>query len=322
MFLIGVQLLSGQLTPQQAGEFYSIVAEAVIEGLLDAVQAHYGGALPAPAVVAMGKLGGRETTASSDVDLIVVYDAPASAPQASQHYARMTQRLISAISAPTSEGELYAVDMRLRPSGKAGPVAVRLDGFLSYQRNEAWTWEHLALTRARPIAGPPELREHLRQIIREVLTTPRDRAKAAADVREMRAMIEKEKGTGDIWQTKTYNGGLVDVEFIAQFLQIAHAAENAGVLDQNTANALQKLIAAGFLSAADGDALLKASGLYQDVSQIIRLCTEGGFDPKEAPHDLIDLLLHTTGEPELGRLEARLRETYAEVARLFSKLVV
>ncbi|MGA9267122.1 MAG: bifunctional [glutamine synthetase] adenylyltransferase/[glutamine synthetase]-adenylyl-L-tyrosine phosphorylase, partial [Rhodomicrobium sp.] len=322
MFLIGVQLLSGQLTPQQAGEFYSIVAEAVIEGLLDAVQAHYGGALPAPAVVAMGKLGGRETTASSDVDLIVVYDAPASAPQASQHYARMTQRLISAISAPTSEGELYAVDMRLRPSGKAGPVAVRLDGFLSYQRNEAWTWEHLALTRARPIAGPPELREQLRQIIREVLTTPRDRAKAAADVREMRAMIEKEKGTGDIWQTKTYNGGLVDVEFIAQFLQIAHAAENADILDQNTANALQKLTAAGFLSAADEDALLKASGLYQDVSQIIRLCTEGGFDPKEAPHDLIDLLLHTTGEPELSRLEARLRETYAEVARLFSKLVV
>ncbi|HWJ18799.1 MAG TPA: hypothetical protein VNR65_08740, partial [Geobacterales bacterium] len=322
MFLIGVQLLSGQLTPLQAGDAYSLVAEAIIESLLDAVQAHYGGALPAPAVIAMGKLGGHETTPSSDVDLIVIYDAPASTPQASQHYARITQRLISAISAPTSEGDLYAVDMRLRPSGKAGPVAVRLDGFLSYQRNEAWTWEHLALTRARPIAGPPEVREHLRQIIREVLTTPRDREKAAADVREMRAMIEKEKGTSDIWQTKAYKGGLVDVEFIAQFLQIVHAAENPGILDQNTANALQRLIAAGFLSAPDGDALLKASALYQNISQIVRLCTEGSFDPRDAPRDLVDLLLHTTGEPDLSRLEARLCETYAEVACLFLKLVV
>ena len=322
MFLIGVRLLSGQLSPQQAGEAYSLVAEAIIECLLDAVQAQYGGALPAPAVIAMGKLGGHETTASSDVDLIVIYDAPRSAPQASQHYARITQRLISAISAPTAEGELYPVDMRLRPSGKAGPVAVRLDGFLSYQRNEAWTWEHLALTRARPIAGPPALREHLRQIIREVLTTPRDRLKTAADVREMRAMIEKEKGTRDIWQTKTFSGGMIDVEFIAQFLQIVHAPDAPGILDQNTANALGKLMAAGILSAQDGDTLLKASALYQDISQIVRLCTEGGFDPKEAPRDLIALLLHATGEPDLDRLEARLRETYAEVARLFSKLIV
>ncbi len=322
MFLIGVQVLSGQLTPQQAGGAYSLVAEAIIETLLDAVQACYGGALPAPAVIAMGKLGGRETTPSSDVDLIVIYDAPASAPQASQHYARLTQRLISAISAPTSEGELYPVDMRLRPSGKAGPVAVRFDGFLSYQRNEAWTWEHLALTRARPIAGPPGLREHLKQIIREVLTSPRDRGKAAADVREMRAMIEKEKGTSDLWLTKTHKGGLVDVEFIAQFLQIAHAAENPAILDQNTANALRKLTEAGFLGSADGHALLEAAALYQDISQILRLCTEGRFDPGDAPRDLVDLLLHATGEPDLSRLEARLRETYAEVALLFSKLVV
>ncbi len=323
MFSIGVQLLSGQLTPQQAGKSYSSIAEALIETLLDAVQAHYGGALPPPAVIAMGKLGGRETTASSDVDLIVVYEVPpGTAPQASQHYARMTQRLISAISAPTPEGELYAVDMRLRPSGKAGPVAVRLDGFLSYQRNEAWTWEHLALTRARPIAGPPELRRRLREIIREVLTTPRDRSKAAADVREMRAMIDREKGARDIWQIRNYNGGLVDVEFIAQFLQIVHAAREPAILDQNIAKALRNLTEASILGAADGDSLLGAAQLYQDIGQILRLCTDGGFDPSAAPHDLVDLLLHVTGEPDLARLEARLRKAYAETARLFAKLVV
>ncbi len=323
MFSVGVQLLSGQLTPRQAGEAYSLVAEAAIETLLEVVQAHYGGALPPPAVIAMGKLGGHETTASSDVDLIVIYDAPPeAAPQASQHYARMTQRLISAISAPTSEGELYAVDMRLRPSGKAGPVAVRLDGFSSYQRKEAWTWEHLALTRARPIAGPPELRKRLSEIIREVLTSPRDRSKAAADVREMRAMIEKEKGTRDIWQIRNYNGGLVDIEFIAQFLQIVHAAENPAILDQNTANALGNLARAGFLSAQDGDALLRAAELYQGIGQILRLCAEGAFDPGAAPRDLVDLLLHVTGEPDLARLEARLRASYAEVAELFAKHII
>jgi glutamate-ammonia-ligase adenylyltransferase len=323
MFLTGVQLLSGQVTPQQAGEAYSVVAEAVIQALLETVQDTYGGALPPPAVIAMGKLGGRETTASSDVDLIVVYDIPPEqAPQASHHYARLTQRLISAISAPTAEGELYAVDMRLRPSGKSGPVAVRLDGFLSYQRNEAWTWEHLALTRARPIAGPPELRERLADGIRDVLTTPRNREKAAADVREMRAMIEKEKGSKDIWQSKYYDGGLVDVEFIAQFLQVVHAAGNPAILDQNTVGALRKLAAAGFLPAPGANALIGAALLYQDIGQIVRLCTDGVFDPAAAPHDLIDLLLHATGEPDLARLEARLRDNYAEVSALFAKLIV
>jgi glutamate-ammonia-ligase adenylyltransferase len=206
--------------------------------------------------------------------------------------------------------------MRLRPSGKSGPVAVRLDGFLAYQRDQAWTWEHLALTRARPIAGPVELRERLRGQIRDVLTLPRDRAKAARDVREMRAMIEKEKGTRDVWHTRNFNGGLVDVEFIAQFLQIAHAAEDPSVLSQNTGRALRNLTAAGVLNAADGDTLIRAAELYQDIAHILRLCTDGRFNPATAPRDLIDLLLQTTGEPDLARLEARLSETYSAVAAL------
>ena len=321
-FAIGVRLLSRQLTPVQAGEDYSLVAEAVIESLLDAVQEQYGGSYPAPAVIGMGKLGGREMAASSDLDLIVVYDVPQdAAPQAAHHYARMTQRLIAAISAPTPQGVLYPVDMRLRPSGKAGPVAVRLDGFLAYQLKEAWTWEHLALTRARVIAGPPALRARLTEDIHHVLTTRRDQDKTATDLREMRARIEAEKGTSDIWRTKTHKGGLIDAEFIAQFLQIVHAADKPKVLSTNTTQALQNLIHAGILSRADGNALLRAVELYQDVAQILRLCTEDEFDPKTAPKDLIGLLLQMTGEPEIGRLEARLQETYAATARLFAGLV-
>ena len=322
-FAIGVRLLSRQLQPAQAGEDYSLVAEALIESLLDAVQEEYGNGLPAPAVIAMGKLGGREMAASSDLDLIVVYGTPPeTAPQASHHYARFTQRLISAISAPTKEGVLYPVDMRLRPSGKAGPVAVRLEGFLAYQLKEAWTWEHLALTRARAVAGPEALRTQLAEDIRQVLTTRRDRAKTAADVHEMRARIEADKGTTDIWQSKTHKGGLVDAEFIAQFLQIVHAADEPAVLSTNTSQAFKNLIGAGFLSREDGNTLLSAVELYQDVAQILRLCTEGGFDPKTAPSDLTGLLLETTGEPDTSRLEARLCDTYAAISQLFAQLVV
>ncbi len=321
-FAIGVRLLSRQVTPAEAGEDYTLVAEAVIENLLDAVQAQYGGSFPEPAVIGMGKLGGREMAASSDLDLIVVYDTPPdAAPQASQHYARMTQRLIAAISAPTPEGVLYPVDMRLRPSGKAGPVAVRLDGFRAYQQKEAWTWEHLALTRARAIAGPAGLRARLAEDIHQVLTMRRDRAKTAADVREMRGRIEAEKGTSDIWQTKTHKGGLIDAEFIAQFLQIVHAADEPKVLSPNTLQALRNLIQAGILGLADGNTLLRAVELYQDVAQILRLCTEGGFEPAAAPKDLIRLLLQTAGEPDIGRLEARLQDTYASTAQLFAGLV-
>src|SRR5262249_51580213 len=142
-----------------------------------------------------------------------------------QYYTRLTQRLISALASHTAEGNLYEVDMRLRPSGQKGPVATQLSSFIDYQQREAWTWEHLALPRAGVICGPVGLRTAVEGVIRRALTLPRDRAKIAADVRDMRARIEKEKGTKDIWDLKQVRGGLVDLEFIAQYLQLVHAAE-------------------------------------------------------------------------------------------------
>ena len=169
-FLIGVRVISGTITAPQAGAAYATLAETLIETLAARVEAELErqhGRVPGgeAAVVAMGKLGGRETTAASDLDLITVYDfagelAQSAGPKSlpgSQYYMRFTQRLIAALSAQTPEGSLYQVDMRLRPSGNQGPVATRLASFVDYQRNSAWTWEHLALTRARVISGPPEL---------------------------------------------------------------------------------------------------------------------------------------------------------------------
>jgi glutamate-ammonia-ligase adenylyltransferase len=281
-------------------------------------------------IVAMGKLGGREMTAASDLDLILIYDYDQEATISSgvkplsvtQYYTRYTQRLISAFTAPTAEGILYDVDMRLRPSGQKGPVATQLSSFVHYQASEAWTWEHMALTRARVVSGHPVLRAAVETAIRDVLLKRRDRAKTAADVRDMRARIEKEKGTRDPWELKQVRGGLVDLEFIAQHLQLVHAADHPTVLSQNTMAALQNLGSARLLPAVAAEALLPASRLLNNLTQVLRLCLDGPFEPAKAPEGLKTLLARAGEVPDFQRLVADLAAREAEVAGLFDALVV
>jgi glutamate-ammonia-ligase adenylyltransferase len=333
-FLIGVRVLTGSIGADQAGGAYAQLAECMIEAMQqeveqEMVRAH--GSVPggAAVVIAMGKLGGREMTAASDLDLIVIYDFDAEATlssgvkplAATQYYTRYTQRLISAFTAQTAEGALYDVDMRLRPSGQKGPVATQLSSFIDYQTNSAWTWEHLALTRARVVSGPPALRATVEQAIRAILTRPRDRAKTAADVRDMRARIEKEKGSKDIWDLKQVRGGLVDLEFIAQHLQLVHAAARSDILDQNTVAALQNLQAAGLLPAQAADSLLPAAWLFNNLTQVVRLCLDGPFEPAKAPEGLKTLLAASGQAPDFARLEADLAAQEGRVAALFGELV-
>jgi glutamate-ammonia-ligase adenylyltransferase len=283
----------------------------------------------AVAVIAMGKLGGKEITAASDLDLITVYDFTGDDAQSdgrrslpgTQYYTRFTQRLIAALSAPTAEGALYEVDMRLRPSGSQGPVATRLSGFIDYQQKSAWTWEHLALTRARVITGPAELREEIEETIRRVLIRPRDRAAVAAEVRTMRAKIEQEKGTADIWNLKQVRGGLIDLEFIAQFLQLVSAAEHPEVLDQNTETALTKLSTAGVLSPDDAAILIPAARLYFTLTQVLRLCLDKPFDAAEAPLALRDLLVRAAEVQDFDTLEITLKDTLAVVHAAFERII-
>jgi len=284
----------------------------------------------AAVVLAMGKLGGYEMTAASDLDLIVVYDFDEQATQSdgarplapSQYYARMTQRLVTALSAPTAEGTLYEVDMRLRPSGQSGPLAARLSSFIDYQADEAWTWEHMALTRARVITGPPLLRAKVEAAIDAALRHPRDRAKVVGDVRDMRERIAKEKGTTNIWDLKQVRGGLVDLEFIAQFLQLVAAEKTPEVLDQNTAKALRKLTVHGYLAAEHADVLIPAAELIHNLTQILRLCLDGPFDPAVAPKGLKELLTRAGDAPTFQALETRLTATLASVAELYEVIVV
>jgi [glutamine synthetase] adenylyltransferase / [glutamine synthetase]-adenylyl-L-tyrosine phosphorylase len=334
-FLIGVRVLTGSIGAAQAGGAYARIAEAMIQAMQDEVEremARAHGRVPggAAVIIAMGKLGGREMTAASDLDLIVVYDFDEAATlssglkplPATQYYTRYTQRLISAFTSQTAEGKLYDVDMRLRPSGQKGPVATQLSSFIDYQHNSAWTWEHMALTRARVVSGPPKLRAAVEAAIADVLIKPRDRAKIAADVRDMRARIAKEKGTTDIWELKQVRGGLVDLEFIVQHLQLVHAAAHPEVLSQNTVTALHNLQRLGLVDAAAGEALLPAAQLLNNLTQVLRLCLDGPFKPGEAPDGLKALLTRAAETPDFAHLAAELAAREAEIARLFDLLVV
>ncbi|RMF02509.1 MAG: bifunctional [glutamine synthetase] adenylyltransferase/[glutamine synthetase]-adenylyl-L-tyrosine phosphorylase, partial [Alphaproteobacteria bacterium] len=333
-FLIGVRVISGTITAEQAGGAYAMLAETLIQALHGVVtreleRSH--GTMPGgrAAVIAMGKLGGREMTAASDLDLIIVYDFDDAAPHSTgarplaggQYYARFTQRLISALTAPTAEGALYEVDMRLRPSGHAGPVATRLSGFRDYQHSRAWTWEHMALTRARVIAGPASLRKEIEATIHDVLCLQRDRRKTAEDVRDMRARIEKEKGSEDIWDLKQVRGGLIDLEFIAQFLQLVHAHDHPEVLEQNTAAALARLADAGVLAPEHAQLLLPAAKMYHDLTQLLRLCLDRPFHPQTASPALKNLLAQHLGESDFASLENRLKDTIIQVHKAFEALV-
>jgi glutamate-ammonia-ligase adenylyltransferase len=333
-FLVGVRVLTGALSVGEAGLAYARLAGVVVSALFALVENEFarvhgriqGGEA---AVVAMGKLGGREMTAASDLDLMLLYDADPNAESAggekslmsAQYYARLTQRLIAALSAPTAEGLLYEVDFRLRPSGNKGPIAVSLTAFADYQANEAWTWEHMALTRARVVAGAPAFASRVVAAIREALALPRDFEKLTADVLSMRRLLEKEKGSKNPWEIKQVAGGLIDVEFIAQTLMLRHGAARPGVFAVATTDALSNLATLGLLTPGAAETLLAASRLYQGLTQLLRLAIDGEFRPADAPRGLADLLLRFGDAPDLSRLEAQLVETQRAVREIFERVV-
>jgi glutamate-ammonia-ligase adenylyltransferase len=334
MFLIGARILSGTVSAEQAGGAFARLADVVIRALHRRVEEMFvenHGRIPGQQTVllALGKLGGREMTATSDLDLIIVYDFDAENPQSdgerslygAQYFARLTQRLISAISSPTNYGALYQVDMRLRPSGRSGPVATSIEAFAGYHETEAWTWEHMALTRARVVSGPPEFGARVEAVIRAALCRKRDRATVAADVVDMREAIAQEKGDGTRWDLKYVAGGLIDLEFIAQYLQLVHAAEKPEILDPSTARVLDKAWRLGLLTAEEADVLRPAALLYHNLTQILRLCLSGPFDPKTAGRGLLGLLCRAADLPNFATLDAHLAEMQQKVRASFNRIL-
>ncbi|MGR4865175.1 bifunctional [glutamine synthetase] adenylyltransferase/[glutamine synthetase]-adenylyl-L-tyrosine phosphorylase [Caulobacter sp. LARHSG274] len=331
-FRIGVRVISGTAGARDAGAAFADLADLIVGGLAPvalAEVARLGGSFPGQvAVVALGKAGSREMTARSDLDLMTLYaaDAPEAASElkgwsADSFYARFTQRLTSALSAPTGEGTLYEVDLKLRPSGTKGPVAVSFAAFEDYYDREAEIWELQALTRARVVwATSPAFQARAEAAIAAALRRPRDPGRTAAEVLEMRALMERERpGKGD-WDLKLTPGGLVDIEFAAQFLQLAHAADG-GPLAQNTGEALAALKAAGLGDKAALTALEAAWRLEQDLSQLLKVALEDGHDPDTEPKAFRALLARAGGVREFRALKAKLTRAKKEARQAFEAVV-
>jgi glutamate-ammonia-ligase adenylyltransferase len=316
---------------EEAGPAFANIADAVIAGLLPVVEAELaaasgrieGGAF---SVIAMGKLGGREMTASSDLDLIFVYDAPPDAESTGPktlpvtvYYARLAQRFIAALTAPTAEGTLYEVDMRLRPTGNKGPVAVSLESFTRYHETESWTWERMALTRARVIASPPELGRKVEDVIRKTLSASSEAGKLLKDARDMRGKLAAQFPGKSRWDLKFARGGLVDIEFVAQILQLRDAAKTPDILAQNTIEALQRLAKADVLSASDATALIEAANLEGNLQQILRIALDATLDPESASPGLKALLARAGEAADFETLEAKLVRAQTGAREIFER---
>ncbi|MFN4355935.1 bifunctional [glutamine synthetase] adenylyltransferase/[glutamine synthetase]-adenylyl-L-tyrosine phosphorylase [Parvibaculum sp.] len=333
-FRLGVRVLSGSADAEEAGPAYAALASELVAALAPAAEdkvAEKHGHIEDGrfCVVAMGKLGSEEMGASSDLDLIVIYDAPDAEVQsngerplyASQYYARVCQQLINALTAPTAEGKLYEVDMRLRPSGNAGPIATAFGSFVAYQEAEAWTWEHMALTRARVISGPEELRGRIEKAIADTILRKRDKAKIATDVSEMRVRLAKERQSQNPWELKHVRGGLVDIEFICQYLQLVHAHEHPAIRNTHTRTALARIAEERLLPDEIAEMLVHAISLNHNLTQVIRVCVEGVFNPAEAPIGLKFRLARAGDAPDFAMLEADLLESQRRVRDAFETIV-
>ena len=333
-FLIGVRLLSSALSPDAAGRAYSALAQELLDALLrkaiDAFSADHGAVQRGRvAALALGKLGSREMTAASDLDLIIIYDFPDEARDSDGprplapvvYFARLTQRLISALTAPTKRGTLYDVDMRLRPSGRKGPLATRLSAFVQYQSRNAETWEHMALTRARFVAGDAGLGSEIAAVIKGVLSRSRDAAQVADDVVAMRKLIAKEKGDDDPWDLKIAEGGLLDIEFISQFLTLAFASRHPDLLDVSTRQTLVQARRDGLIAEGDADILVDAHRLLTDATQLLRLTIAGRFDPEAAAAGVKRRVANAAGEPDFERLTAALSEARSRVKEVWRRVL-
>lgn len=315
-FRIAFQILSGHCPAPEAAAAWSDLAEASLQAMADLALAELAKREGPPpgkwAIAALGKLGGREMTEGGDLDLILLYDAePAMLPVAGQYFTRLAHRLVTALSAPTEEGVLYPIDMQLRPSGRAGPVAVRRLAFERYYRQEAWTWELMALTRLRMVAGDANLSDAIATARQAALCSPRNAIQILADIRSMRGKLAAERPPGDFWDMKFSPGGIVDIEFITQGLMLIHGPDHPAILSPNIGETLQAMAERGI--CADVVPLRAAHHLFGAVQQVLRVATGPGLTAAETSRGLERLLAAFSGAPDFAALAQQVAAARADV---------
>ena len=328
-FRLSVAQLEGRIDADAAGVARTAVADAALTVLLPRVMAAHearfgtvaGGGL---AILLLGKAGGREMMAGSDLDLMLIYhhaqgaadsNGPRSLPP-SQYYIRAAHAVVAALTAPGVDGALYAVDMRLRPSGNKGPVAVSLESFQSYHASEAWTWERMALTRARVVTGPPELWREIEHAIDQAIDQA-DPAPVRTDATAMRQRMLRDLPAHGPWDVKLMPGGQIEVEFIVQTaLLLTEAARPATAIRV----AVDRLLAAGALAPAEAQTLREADRLWRTVQGMLRIAV-GPRPPETLPPAALEALLRATGDETAASFHVRMAEMAARVRALFNTRV-
>ena len=321
-FRIGVHHLRGLTDGAQAAAQYSDLARAVLRALWPVVIAEFSRRHGPPpgkgaVIVGMGSLGAGRLTAQSDLDLIMIYDADGVETSdgkrplpARQYYARLTQAMITAMSAPMAQGRLYELDLRLRPSGNKGPVATSIESFTSYQREEAWVWEHLALTRAQVIAGPENLAQVVEAVREEIVGGARDMVHVCTQTAEMRGRIASAKSPDGILDAKIGAGRLQDIELFAQA-----GALLGGALARDIPAGLAAARSAGLIDAAGEAVLLTAYERLWALQCATRLLSSRPLQMDTLRVASRKFLIHALGDgsenDNAQALEAQLLQTYS-----------
>ncbi|MEM7519833.1 MAG: glutamine-synthetase adenylyltransferase [Pseudomonadota bacterium] len=321
-FRIGVHLLRGLIDGRVAGAQYADLAHAVLSALWPVVISQFAMRHGPPpgrgaVILGMGSLGAGRLTATSDLDLLVIYDplkeesSAGPRPLPSRvYYARLTQAMITAMSAPMAQGKLYEIDMRLRPSGNQGPVATSLASFASYQKSEAWVWEHLALSRAHVVAGPASLADDVTTLCAEVIAAPSDAANVLTQVRQMRARIAAAKAPVSLWDAKLGPGRLQDIELIAQA-----GALSAGIMARDVADGLKAGAAQGLWTGPVAATLKQAYEACWQLQCAVRLLSSDPIKTEGLGQAGADFLARAVDQVTLDAAALAMQETYDTAAR-------
>ena len=334
-FQVGMQILRGDVAADKLSGALSDIADTAIATLLPRMQQEFAerhGMVPGAtfAVLGLGKLGSREMTFDSDLDVVFIYGSPeggdvqsdgAQVLAASHYYARFSQRLTHALSAHTAEGRLYEIDTRLRPSGDSGPIATEAAAFRRYHEDDAWTWEHMALTRARPVAGDGELCAAVMEGIRTVLCAPRDPDALLGDVASMRERVDKERRTENSWRLKHVRGGVLDLEFIAQYHLLRHAARHPSLLVQSTQSAYRRMGEAGVLDAEDAGELADITAFLQRLQGLLRLTVGHNRDVERFTPGVRETLARAMGMEDFPALESEINAGQDRVRTAYHRLI-
>lgn len=335
-FHAGIHILRRLSDTPETAAYLSDIAEASLRQLTPAVEREFArvhGTIKGGhyILLAMGSFAARTMFTDSDLDLIALYDAPKNTAASngdkplppSQYYIRLTQRLIAAITAPTSESVLYSVDARLRPAGNDGPLAVSVDGFLEYQTKNAWTWEHMSLLRHRVIYGDSKTEITLTNGITRILSAPRDAQKLQTDILDMQSRVHKQFAADNHpWDLKYRRGGLMDQLFALQYLQLLHAHQTPAVLSPYTPAALAALQKAKKISADDAKALAQIHRATLSAQAFLRLSAALPFDPARATRGmqarLADILTGCFAPAGKGKTKAT-AQTFKQSSAAFLK---